>query len=90
MKKLYTYSKKFLEAEYNAYVETKSVVSYICFLTTWFQKAMLNAEIPYIKDARNKKLFKKADVLAWIRENSQEINPTYNYTTTKPQSKKED
>ena len=87
MKKLYTYRKKFLEADYNAYVETNAVVAYICFLTTWFQKAMFNAEIPYIKDAKNKKLFKKADVLNWVRNNSQEITPNFQYTTNKSESK---
>lgn len=59
--------KKFNYASDDEYLETKVVISYICTLTTWFQKAMFNAEIPYIKDAKNKKLFKKADVLNWVR-----------------------
>ena len=79
--------KKFNYASDDEYLETKVVISYICTLTTWFQKAMFNAEIPYIKDAKNKKLFKKADVLNWVRNNSQEITPNFQYTTNKSESK---
>lgn len=79
--------KKFNYASDDEYLETKVVISYICTLTTWFQKSMLNGEIPFIKESQNKNLYKKSDVLKWVRENIQEINPTYNYRKTKQQSK---
>jgi|GEM_PF-6631403 hypothetical protein len=75
MQKMQKSKNKFLNADCNAYLETEVVVSYICFLTTWFKKVVQNSEIPYIKDAKNKKLFKKADVLKWVQENRPEITP---------------
>lgn len=78
---------KFKYAADDEYLETKVVISYICTLTTWFQKSMLNGGIPCIKKSKNTNLYKKSDVLKWVRENIQEINPTYNYTKTKRQSK---
>lgn len=77
---------KFKYADDDSYLETKVVISYICTLTTWFQKSMLNGEIPFIKESKNKQLYKKADVLKWVQENIREINPTYGYTKTKQQS----
>ena len=80
--------KKFNYASDDEYLETKVVISYICTLTTWFQKSMLNGGIPFIKESKNKNLYKKSDVLKWVRENIQEINPTFQNPTTvsKPQT----
>ena len=61
--------KKFNYASDDEYLETKVVISYICTLTTWFQKSMLNGEIPFIKKSKNTNLYKKSDVLKWVREN---------------------
>ena len=72
---------KFKYADDEAYLETKVVISYICTLTTWFQKSMLNGEIPFIKESKNKNLYKKSDVLNWVRENIHEINPTFQNPT---------
>ena len=79
--------KKFNYASDDEYLETKVVISYICTLTTWFQNSMLNGGIPFVKESKNKNLYKKSDVLKWVRENIQEINPTFQYTPNKSKSK---
>lgn len=43
---------------------------------------MLNGGIPFIKESKNKLLYEKADVLKWIQENIQEINPTFRNSKT--------
>ena len=71
--------KQFIEADKNALLETKIVAAYTGLSISWFNnKAVYGGGIPYTK-LINKRLYKKADVLAWIEEHSQKVNSTSEY-----------
>lgn len=71
--------KLFIEADNEALLETKTVSAYTGLSISWFNnKAVYGDGIPYTK-LINKRLYKKADVLAWLKENSQKVNTTSEY-----------
>ena len=73
------YQKNFIEADNEALLETKVVSAYTGLSISWFNnKAVYGDGIPYIK-LINKRLYKKADVLAWLEKHSQKVNSTSEY-----------
>ena len=71
--------KQFIEADNQALLETKVVAAYTGLSVSWFNnKAVYGGGIPYTK-LINKRLYKKADVLAWLEKNSQKVNSTSEY-----------
>ena len=71
--------KQFIEADSQALLETKVVAAYTGLSVSWFNnKAVYGGGIPYTK-LINKRLYKKADVLAWLEKNSQKVNSTSEY-----------
>lgn len=71
--------KQFIEADNEALLETKVVAAYTGLSVSWFNnKAVYGGGIPYTK-LINKRLYKKADVLAWLEKNSQKVNSTSEY-----------
>lgn len=62
--------KQFIEADVEAYLDTKVVSAYMNMSLSWFaNKAVYGGGIPYRK-LPNKRLYKKGDVLEWIENNS--------------------
>lgn len=77
--KLPELQKQFIEADNEALLETKVVAAYTGLSISWFNnKAVYGGGIPYTK-LINKRLYKKADVLAWLEKNSQRVNSTSEY-----------
>lgn len=71
--------KQFIEADNEALLETKVVAAYTGLSISWFNnKAVYGGGIPYTK-LINKRLYKKADVLAWLEAHSQKVNSTSEY-----------
>ena len=71
--------KQFIEADPLALLETKVVAAYTGLSISWFNnKAVYGGGIPYTK-LLNKRLYKKADVLAWLKKNSQKVTSTSEY-----------
>ena len=73
------YQKQFIEADNEALLETKIIAAYTGLSISWFNnKAVYGGGIPYTK-LINKRLYKKADVLAWLDKNSQKVKSTSEY-----------
>lgn len=71
--------KQFIEADNEALLETKVVAAFTRLSASWFNnKASSGGGIPYTK-LMNKRLYKKADVLAWLKENCQKVKSTSEY-----------
>lgn len=71
--------KQFIEADPLALLETKVIAAYTGLSISWFNnKAVYGGGIPYIK-LLNKRLYKKAEVLAWLEENGQKVTSTSEY-----------
>lgn len=63
--------KMFIEADNEAWLETKVVAAYLNLSLSWFHnKAIYGGGIPFRK-LINKRLYKKADVLQWLNENAE-------------------
>lgn len=62
--------KQFIESDDEALLETRVVAAYLNLSLSWFHnKAVYGGGIPFVK-LGNKRLYKKADVLKWYRNNS--------------------
>ena len=71
--------KQFIAADNEAMLSTKIVAAYTGLSISWFNnKAYQGGGIGYTK-LLNKRLYKKADVLAWLAENSQKVKSTSEY-----------
>lgn len=66
-----TLQKVFIEADDEAWLETKVVAAYLNMSLSWFNnKAIYGGGIPFRK-LINKRLYKKADVLKWLNQNAE-------------------
>jgi len=71
--------KQFIEADPLALLETKVIAAYTGLSISWFNnKAVYGGGIPYIK-LLNRRLYKKAEVLAWLEKNGQKVTSTSEY-----------
>lgn len=71
--------KQFIAADDEAMLSTNIVAAYTGLSISWFNnKAYQGGGIGYTK-LLNKRLYKKADVLAWLAENSQKVKSTSEY-----------
>lgn len=70
---------KFIAAEEEALLTTKDVAAYLNLSIAWFHcKAVSGGGIPYIKIG-NRRLYKKQDVLDWLKNHAQKIRSTSEY-----------
>ena len=71
--------KQFIAADNEAMLSTQMVAAYTGLSISWFNnKAYQGGGIPYRK-LLTKRLYKKADVLEWLAENSQKVKSTSEY-----------
>lgn len=79
MENIIELQKQFIAADNEAYLSTPIVAAYTGLSISWFNnKAYQGGGIKYTK-LLTKRLYKKADVLDWLAENSKQVNSTSEY-----------